>query len=145
MHLALMLPPSVPPCFQRPVRVSTVIEARRIQLEVAPAAPLSRQDELNQELLRACFFGYLDRIIELLAAGADPTGQSRQGNRPLHILVCARRPELMGPLLRAGADPRLAGAALLSALELARNTGQDLALRYMNSSMAPAQPLSAAA
>ena len=132
MPLALLAPPpaSSEPC--------------RLRLLPSPPAP-SRQEELNQELFHACFFGYLERMIAALAAGSDPNGASARGNRPLHLLVCARRPELMGPLLRAGADPKLPGASGLSALELARHTGQDLSLRHMLSAIAPAQLLSAAA
>ena len=116
----------------------------RLQL-LPPPGDAARRAELNQELLRCCFFGYLERMIEALAAGADPNGASAQGNRPLHLLVCARRPELMGPLLRAGADPALPGASGFNALDLARHTGQDLALRYLTSAVVPPRSLPVAA
>lgn len=53
----------------------------------------------------------LSAVESLVAFGANPNAQDRRGNSPLHEAAAVGNTPVMGPLLEAGADPKLTNAA----------------------------------
>lgn len=101
------------------------LAADRTSLDVFEAAALGRTETLARLLSEdpsvaghwapdgftalhlAAFFGHGEAIRLLLAAGADPDAQARNGTglRPLHSVVAGPEPLLAEALLGAGANP----------------------------------------
>lgn len=67
--------------------------------------------------------------MALIEAGADLNQADDQGERPLHAAV--GRPEALGMLLRAGADPHLRNAQLLTPLGEARRKKDQVSIRVL--------------
>ena len=60
----------------------------------------------NEALCVAAQSGNIDKVVTLLAEGADPNGTDRRGKRPLHLATTCRKemPAIVEILLTAGAD-----------------------------------------
>jgi ankyrin repeat protein len=60
----------------------------------------------NEALCVAAQSGNIDKVVTLLAEGADPNATDRRGKRPLHLATACRKemPAIVEMLLTAGAD-----------------------------------------
>jgi len=87
--------------------------------------------ELNQALLAAALGRYDNSpmIKLLLSGGADVNAQNREGTTPLMNAVA--HPCNLRPLLAGGADPSIRDKSGRTALQLARETRNDAAIRLL--------------
>lgn len=60
-----------------------------------------------RDLARAAAAGQVDKVAQLVKAGADPNGRGKEGVTPLFWAFFARSAQGMRALLKAGANPNL--------------------------------------
>jgi uncharacterized protein len=103
-------------------------------LDEDPASANAFGDDGFQPLGLACFFGHVEAARLLLERGADPNTLARNEHikaAPLHSAVASEgkgpevRHELAALLLDHGADPNLRQADGFSALDAARQNGDE--------------------
>lgn len=83
------------------------------------------------ELIEASRAGQLNRVKELLAAGALPNGADAIGDRPLLAAVAGEHVELVRLLLQRGASPNVKGAKGLLPLGMAAAAGNLALVRLL--------------
>lgn len=83
------------------------------------------------ELIEASRAGQLDRVKELLAAGALPNGADALGERPLLAALAGEHVELVRLLLQRGASPNVKGAKGLLPLGMAAAAGNLALVRLL--------------
>lgn len=86
---------------------------------VAPAAP----ENINKELLLAAHRGELDKVKQLLDAGADVNYRNEDSMTPLMFAVTSDHLDIVNELIRRSADITTAAMNGATALHLAANFG----------------------
>lgn len=102
-----------------------------VKLLLARLTPLQRQDG-EELLLLASGLGHADIVRAMIDAGVDVNGRGLKQRTALMAAAAFDRPQVVSVLLEMGADPEARDDDGNSALDVARDKGDDEVLSLLN-------------
>jgi ankyrin repeat protein len=131
---------SSPPVPANPIAAVASAVQSAVASAVAPAAP----ENINKELLLAAHRGELDKLKQLLDAGADVNYRNEDSMTPLMFAVTSDHLDIVNELIRRGADITTAAMNGATALHLAANFGHvDILKKIIDTHLAERDHLNA--